>query len=300
VCCSAEQFVLQLSYLGVASNTMRPQSLDAATAAKNIERSHAERTMKLAEVEKEMARVRARMEKKMSWSRQEEIRQEQEAALAAQEVRRQREAEQQEALHRQQLAAKQQRKQHEATLQAKRAQRERAEERAMWAARDQALAEKLGRLSQEVEAAKSASSSKSNSPESKKAASPSLLEASAGLVEGLLHKLLGHDDAPAAQLTAQERELEDLKRQYQAAERKVQEMRTTGGQPLASALAEVKELQPRLRHMQVERERRDRASDPQGAARRAPMVGSPASIRSARRLDRQRHRMEARGGGTAF
>ena len=102
--------------------------------------------------------------------------------------------------------------------------------------------------------------------------------------------------AQEAELVADE--LAAIEAEHKAAELKVSELRSSGGAGLAEAMAELRALKPRLRQLQMAERRAARLAD---AARKGPpVIGSKASLVSARRLDRQRARMEARGGGMVF
>ena len=99
-------------------------------------------------------------------------------------------------------------------------------------------------------------------------------------------------------------EMANLRAEFKAAEKKVSELRATGGKALQDAYAELKEIKPRYRKMQVEATRADRLADAELKQKLqkagTPVMGSKASIVSARRLEAARRRAEARGGGMVF
>jgi len=94
-------------------------------------------------------------------------------------------------------------------------------------------------------------------------------------------------------------ELAAVDRQYRELERRVSTLRSTGGADLSDAVAELRALKPKLRELQVADRRAARLADA-GNRSGVPVIGSKASVASARRLNRARSRLEARGGGMVF
>lgn len=119
-----------------------------------------------------------------------------------------------------------------------------------------------------------------------------------GLFDGLLSgvnsfiQLAGAEPMAIASSTAaaepltKEEKLAELRAQYKAADRKVHDLRATGGVPLQTAYEELKLLKPRYKAMRDEMEKSKRAASGSAAGGRS----SAASQLSARRLERQRER----------
>ena len=256
--------------------------------------------MLVSEVDAEMARVMARMQEKKNWSRLEEVKEEEAAAQAAAAAEEeQREAERQAAIQKREQNIKAQ-----AKKVAKESPKKQAAAKEGWAAKDHELAGKLEVLVEKMEA-------EAASP-NKEGGADELIEESAGLLKNLFGNLLGssptgggeavHGESPSrSRKELQGEELATLQRQQQDAERRMQEARSSGdASSLAAAAAELKELKPRIRQLQVAERRADRLADAKLNSR-GPAVGSNlASIVSARRLERQRICMQARGGGMVF
>ena len=100
-------------------------------------------------------------------------------------------------------------------------------------------------------------------------------------------------------LAEAEAALDEIEHQYREAERRMQELRGVGGPQLKEAVAEYNRLKPKFRELQMAVRRAARLSDA-GRSSHVPVIGSKASMLSARRLDRQRERLAARGGGMVF
>ena len=100
-------------------------------------------------------------------------------------------------------------------------------------------------------------------------------------------------------LAEAEAALDEIEHQYREAERRMQELRGVGGPLLKEAVAEYNRLKPKFRELQMAVRRAARLSDA-GRSSHVPVIGSKASMLSARRLDRQRERLAARGGGMVF
>ena len=288
-----------------------PPSLDPRSVAGKIAGAQHERQMKLAAIDAEMEAVVARMEAKKGWSRAEERKEEEEAAAMAKARAEREEAEREEALQRREAAAKARAAEAAKKMREEREARE-AQEAAAWAVKDQALAAKLGALVSEVEAA---ADRPAGSPPPKDTGR--MLEDGGGPLAGLFGNFMGGSPNGGGGSTGSrtgrsptvdggrrpglEDELAALVQQHKEATERVQELRATGGAALAAAVSEVKELKPKLRKLELEARRADRLADAKmSRAKGTPVMGSPASIVSARRLERQRARMEARGGGMMF
>ena len=130
---------------------------------------------------------------------------------------------------------------------------------------------------------------------------------------------------PAQQQSKREEDLAAMQLQYKTAERKVRALRATGGLPLSQATEEMRELKPRLKVLEAACARAKKRAEQSTANAAAPSdrkagaskplsglelamgagtaagAGAPtkvtslASLHSARRLERQRARMESRG-----
>ena len=120
----------------------------------------------------------------------------------------------------------------------------------------------------------------------------------AGGVGNLLGNLGASPEKPPAEKLTQAEELEELRKQYKAADRRVHELRATGGPALQEAYDALKVLKPKYRALRDEVERK---GTPRAAASGAvgAVHGSSASQTSARRLERQRAREAMRKGGGA-
>lgn len=110
---------------------------------------------------------------------------------------------------------------------------------------------------------------------------------------------------------ARAEELAALQQQLYTADKKVRALRATGGVMLAEANEEKQALKTQVRTLEAKVRRANRAAEQAGGAAVgapasrgekkgvAPVPSSAAALHSARRLERQRARAEAREGGAA-
>lgn len=322
----------------VAVSTMvqpLPQRLNPTEVARRVAKSQKEREIKSAMIDEELSKVVARMQKAKQWSRLDEVKEEEAAAAAAEaaEAERKHVAEtaqaQQRALYEREQAAAAAKApaKPKAPVQCAPVAEESAvgegspeQEAARWAAADHALAERLSALVTKVESGDTEGldhlpdeaigllgsifefPSKKTSPARRASPPRAAVSPSRSAISPVRRKdtdadMATGDNSPAA---GQQTELELLEARHKALEAQISELRTTNDATLTDAITELRDLKPRLRQLRVEARRADRLADiARGKQTGVPVIGT-ASLVSARRLERQRARMEARGGGMVF
>jgi len=305
--------------------------LQAADAARARVRSSQQHLGTLnAEVEAEMDAVMARMQQRKAWSRRDEIEEEAaqveaaEAEAARLEQQRQEEAARRDAIAKARAAkaaaALEEARRNEAAQQAMQQQQEALKRAAKQAAAKMATERAHGADPRAKEdAPSSAEQSASAGVEAAATDGAGMLE---GLFGGLMVKSPSSEmvkspssetggaaatGAPAPP-SAAETELDALRSRYKAADRRVHELRATGGIALQQAYDELKPLKAEYRkkradvHPEQERQLAAKAKREErpGGGRAEAGGKSMAGTVSARRLERQRARLEARGGGMVF
>lgn len=260
-----------------------PRSLDAKTISMNQQKASNELHATLKSVESEIQAMETRMRERKGWSRLEEVKEE-EAAL---------------------LSETQEVEEREAERAAKIAERREAAQAHADAAREAKRTELEASNMAELEArAASGESPAAKGQRSILAPPTDAIEGGGGIFRGLFSGFVqlatvgttttatGDGGAapplPPAVPVSKEAELAALRAQYKASDRKVHELRSTGGVALQAAYEEYKALKAQYRAMRDEVEAKTRKEG--GAVARTSAAGTT----SARRLERQREREAAR------
>jgi hypothetical protein len=280
-----------------------PRALDAAAVLSNKKKASKELHNKLESVNSEIMAMEARMRKRKAWTRLEEVKEEEAALLAETHEAAQREAERLAKVEQRKAAAAAAAAVHVAAAQAEEPPREvKREVEHHETSTEGCTEDMLARLEARANSGESPATKGQQSiltPPDVTSEGAGFLGGILGSVSSLVHELaavgtigtIGTIASAAAvpvSTGAQtpEEELAELRAQYKAADKKVHDLRCTGGVALQDAYAEFKALKLKYRAM------RDQV---EGARKETPVAHkSAAGQTSARRLERQREREAAR------